>query len=50
MPIRLKGLHVLNTFPLINQILALVKPLMKQELLDIVSDKNLFKYFFLNLP
>lgn len=36
MPIRLKGLHVLNTFPLINQILALVKPLMKQELQDML--------------
>lgn len=48
MPIRLKAIHVINTFPLINQIMSLVKPLMKQELFSIVSKKLKKKNFYLS--
>lgn len=36
LPIRLKGIHVFNAVPLIHQLLALVKPIMKKELFDLV--------------
>lgn len=35
-PVRLKGVHVINTFSLIDKILSLVKPLMQSELVQLL--------------
>ncbi|KAL0267235.1 UNVERIFIED_CONTAM: hypothetical protein PYX00_009569 [Menopon gallinae] len=36
LPIRLKAVHILNTFPLINQIMAIMRPLIKADLFSLL--------------
>ena len=38
MPIRLTGIHYVNTVPFINIIMNMMKPFMKKELMDKVSN------------
>ncbi|XP_050537211.1 alpha-tocopherol transfer protein-like [Daktulosphaira vitifoliae] len=47
-PVRLKGIHVLNSHALIDKIMVLIKPFMKKELLSILhfySEKDLEKIY-----
>lgn len=37
LPVRLKGIHVLNTQSIIDKIMILIKPFMKKELLNMVN-------------
>lgn len=37
LPVRLKGIHVLNTQSIVDKIMMLVKPFMKKELLSMVN-------------
>jgi hypothetical protein len=37
LPVRLKGIHVLNTQSIVDKIMILVKPFMKKELLSMVN-------------
>lgn len=46
LPVRLMGIHVLNTSSLIDKILMLLKPFMKKELLSMVNINLLFDFFF----
>lgn len=34
MPVRVKGIHIINPAPFFNQLLALLKPFLKKELLN----------------
>jgi hypothetical protein len=36
-PVRLKALHILNTMPVVDKLLNIVKPFVKTELLELVS-------------
>ncbi|XP_065221720.1 alpha-tocopherol transfer protein-like isoform X2 [Planococcus citri] len=37
LPLRLKGIHIFNAIPLVNQFLAVVKPIMKKELYQLIK-------------
>lgn len=37
MPVRLKGLHYLNTVSFMDKILSLMRPFMKKELMDVLE-------------
>lgn len=51
MPIRLKGLHFINTVPFMDKILALMRPFMRKELMDVMelhtTVESFKKYVFL---
>ncbi|CAH0386362.1 unnamed protein product [Bemisia tabaci] len=37
LPLQLKGIHIINAIPLVHQILAMVKPIMKKEVYDLIQ-------------
>ena len=45
LPVKLKGLHYLNTNPVMDIILNMMKPFMKKELMDMVSFFFIFYCF-----
>lgn len=38
-PVRLKALHILNTMPIVDTLVNLIKPFMKKELMNLVSQR-----------
>lgn len=44
-PIRLKGLHFINTNAVMDIILSMMKPFIKKELMDVVRNKNILSHF-----
>lgn len=38
-PVRLKALHILNTMPIVDTFMNLIKPFMKKELMNLVSQR-----------
>lgn len=46
MPIRLKGMHYINTSAVMNFVLTIMRPFMKKELLDLVRFFKIQKSFF----
>lgn len=48
LPVRLKAMHVMNAVWFMDQVLTLIRPFMKRELLSIVSIYNYYYYFLLN--
>lgn len=43
MPVRISGIHFINSPSFIDKVLTLIKPFMKKELLDVVSKNNLLR-------
>lgn len=42
-PVRLKAFHVLNTIPIVDTLMNLIKPFLKKELMNLVSQrKNIY--------
>ena len=46
LPVRLKGLHFLNSVPAMDLILSITKPFMKKELLDMVFITILYLLYY----
>lgn len=46
LPVRLKGIHVLNTQSIVDKIMMLIKPFMKKELLSMVSTCRIICFRF----
>lgn len=46
-PVRLKAIHVLNAMPIVDTLLNLMKPFLKKELLNLVSQRHVTSLFFL---
>lgn len=45
-PVRLKAFHVLNTMPIVDTLLNLLKPFVKKEVMDLVSQRHVKFLFF----
>ena len=50
MPIRIKGLHFINTVPFMDKVLALMKPFMKKELIDVMTLNTTIEPFLKYVP
>ncbi|XP_044740731.1 alpha-tocopherol transfer protein-like [Chrysoperla carnea] len=50
LPFRLKGLHFINAVPFMDKILALMKPFMKKELMDVLYTHTKLDEFFKHVP
>lgn len=46
-PVRLKAFHVLNSMPIVDTLVNLLKPFMKKELMNLVSQRYVKFHFFL---
>lgn len=44
-PVRLKAIHVLNTMPIIDTLLNMIKPFLKAELLQLVSQRHVIRSY-----
>lgn len=49
MPVRLKGLHYINTVSFMDKILALMRPFMKKELIDVLHLHSTVESFSKNV-
>lgn len=49
MPVRLKGLHYINAVSFMDKILALMRPFMKKELLDVLELHSTVESFSKNV-
>lgn len=49
MPVRLKGLHYINTVSFMDKILALMRPFMKKELMDVLELHSTLESFSKNV-
>lgn len=50
MPIRLKGLHFINSPSFIDKILAIIRPFMKKELMDVLEIHTTMPPFLKSIP